>query len=472
MNTTARLAVLVLAVVVLIGGCGGKAAGPVGDWQGKLKVPGGELTIVLRVTRDAGGKLAAEMDSPDQGATGIEAAEVTFAKGKLSFNVPSIGGRFEGELGAGDSVLSGTWKQGPAALPLVLRRSGPVAAPNRPQEPKGPLPYRAEEITFDNPGAGITLAGTLTVPDSGGPYPAVVLISGSGAQDRDEQVFGHRPFLVIADYLARRGIAALRYDDRGAGKSTGNHAASTTADFATDAAAAVRFLKTRPDIDPARIGLLGHSEGGIIAPLTAEQEPAVAFAILMAGTGLRGDSVLMLQTELVSRAEGQPDSAVRAAVVLQRRLLDLALAAQDTAAAAAEMRRALAEAAVALPDSEKSALTDEAIAAQVKTVLSPWFRQFIAYDPGPALRRLKIPVLAVVGEKDVQVAPKENLAAIEAALRAGKNPDYTVKELPGLNHLLQTATSGAVSEYGKTEETIAPAALDLFANWILERTGR
>ncbi|MFO7650365.1 MAG: alpha/beta fold hydrolase [bacterium] len=465
---TLASSLVLTAILALLAGCGGKSTGPEGDWQGKLAVPGAELTIVLHVTRGEDGKLAAAMDSPDQGAFGLEAADVAFADRKLTLKIPSIAGSFEGALQPGDSVLSGTWRQGPAALPLELRRSAPLAAPNRPQEPKEPYPYRAEEVAVENPAAGITLAGTLTLPDSDGPHPAVVLISGSGAQDRDELVFGHRPFLVIADYLTRRGIAVLRYDDRGVGKSTGSYSAATTTDLATDAAAAVRYLGTRPEIDRGRIGLLGHSEGGIIAPLAADSVD-VAFVILMAGTGLRGDSILMLQTRLVAESEGQPVSTVDSAVALERRLLDIAMNVPDTAKAAAEMRRLMVEAAAAPPDSQQAAASDEAIAAQVKTVLSPWFRYFIAYDPAPALRRLKMPVLAVVGEKDVQVAPKENLAAIETALKQGGNKDCTVRQLPGLNHLLQTAATGAVTEYAKTEETIAPEALALFGDWILAR---
>jgi pimeloyl-ACP methyl ester carboxylesterase len=464
--------IILAAAIALIAGCASKAAGPEGTWQGKLKVPGGELTIVFHITKDAAGKLAATLDSPDQGATGITTSEVTFAKGKLSLKVPSIGGSYEGTLQPGDSVLVGTWKQGPGALPLEVKRTNSVAVgPKRPQEPKKPYPYREEEVTFDNPTAGIKLAGTLTTPEGNGPFPAVVLISGSGPEDRNEQVFGHKPFLVLADGLTRRGIAVLRYDDRGVGKSTGDYAKATTADLATDAKAAVEFLKTHKDIDPKHIGLLGHSEGGVIAPIVANQSPDVAFVVLMAGTGLPGDSVLMLQSGLVAKSMGSSDSEVAVALRLERRMLDIVMKEPDTAKAAAEMRKSLTEAMATMPDSEKASaqFSDASMDAQIKAVLSPWFRYFLTYDPRPALRALKVPVLAVIGEKDVQVAPKENLPAIEAALKQGGNKDYTVKELPGLNHLLQTATTGAVTEYAKTEETIAPAALTLFGDWILAR---
>lgn len=461
--------IFLAAVLAFCSGCRGRVGNPEGDWQGKLAVPGGELTIVLHVARTGDGKLAATMDSPDQGAFGLEAADVSFAKRRLALKIPSAFGSFEAVLQPGDSVLSGTWKQGPLSLPLTLRRNAGLAAPVRPQEPKEPFPYRVEEVEFVNPAAGITLAGTLTLPDSSDRFPALVLISGSGPQNRDELVFGHRPFLVIADYLTRRGIAVLRYDDRGVGKSTGDFSTATTTDMASDAAAAVAYLKTRPEIDPGRIGLLGHSEGGIIAPIVANRG-GVAFVILMAGTGLRGDSVLVLQSRLIARSAGESDSAADAAATLQRQVLDIVLGATDTAVAGTSLRRLLSQAAEALPDSQPGALhSAEAIAAQTRTVLTPWFRQFVAYDPAPELRRLKVPVLAVIGEKDVQVSPRENLAAIEAALRGGGNSDWTVKELPGLNHLLQTATTGAVTEYARIEETIAPKALALFGDWILQR---
>ncbi len=462
-------ALLLAAAIAIFAGCRGRVGGPEGDWQGKLVVPGGELTIVLHVTRGEGGNLTAAMDSPDQGAFGLAAADVSFARRRLTLKIPSVFGSYEATLQPGDSVLSGTWKQGPFSLPLTLRRSAGLTAPARPQEPKEPLPYRVEEVEFENPAAGITLAGTFTLPDSGGRFPAVVLISGSGPQDRDELVFGHRPFLVISDFLTRRGIAVLRYDDRGVGKSTGDFSAATTTDMASDAGAAVAYLKARSEVDPGRIGLLGHSEGGIIAPLVANRG-GVAFVILMAGTGLRGDSVLVLQSRLVTASAGGSDSAIDAAVALQRQVLNIVLSATDTAAAGASLRQLLSQVTDALPDSRRGALSSaEAIAAQARMALTPWFRQFVAHDPAPELRRLKVPVLAVVGEKDVQVSPRENLAAIEAALRTGGNPDWTVKEMRGLNHLLQTATTGALTEYAGIEETIAPEALALFGDWILQR---
>jgi hypothetical protein len=465
--------VLPIACLLLLAtGCKTSAAkGVEGMWQGTLKVPGGQLRVVFHVNKAADGKLTATMDSPDQGATGIAVDECAFSKGKLTLAAKAIGGGFEGTM-KNDSTIDGKWNQAGMSLPLVLKRIEKLEAVNRPQEPKPPYPYKEEEVTVDNKTAGITLAGTLTEPDSGGPFPAVVLITGSGPENRNEEVFGHKPFLVLADYLTRQGIAVLRCDDRGVGKSGGDSKTATTADLATDALAAFEYLKNRKDIDTKHIGLIGHSEGGVIAPIVANEAPDVAFVVLMAGTGVPGDSVLMLQSQLVAKAEGASDSTLKKSAVAQRALLDLAKSNLDSAALAAKIKPLLKQAMSELSPADSQALSsadtsNQAVEAQVKQVLTPWFHYFLNYDPRPALMKLKQPVLAINGDKDVQVAPKENLAAIEAALKAGGNKDYLVKELPGLNHLFQTATTGGVSEYTKIEETISPTALKVMGDWIL-----
>jgi len=465
----ARIVLPVICLLLLASGCKGNAAkGVEGLWQGTLKVPGGELRVVFHINKAADGKLTATMDSPDQGATGIAVDECAFSKGKLTLAAKTIGGGFEGSM-KNDSTIEGKWSQGGMSLPLVLKRIEKVEQANRPQEPKKPYPYKEEEVTVENKTAGITLAGTLTEPDSGGPFPAVVLITGSGPENRDEEVFGHKPFLVLADYLTRQGIAVLRCDDRGVGKSGGNSQNATTADLATDTRAEFEYLKTRKDIDTKHIGVLGHSEGGIIAPIVANEAPDVAFVVLMAGPGLPGDSIIMLQSQLIAKAEGAADTTLAKNAKVERTLLNVVMTEPDTAVAAAKLVPLLKQSMAEMSPNDSQALnsSDQAIAQQVKQVLSPWFRYFLSYDPRPALMKLKQPVLAINGSKDVQVAPKENLAAIEAALKAGGNKDYVVKELPGLNHLFQTANTGGVSEYAKIEETISPSALKVMGDWIL-----
>jgi uncharacterized protein len=470
--------VLVIPMVFLLltaSGCKTVAAkGIEGLWQGTLKVPGGELRVVFHINKAADGKLSATFDSPDQSANGIAVDECAFSNGKLTLTSKAIGGGYEGTM-KNDSTLEGVWKQAGMSLPLVLKRIEKLEAVNRPQEPKPPYPYKEEEVTVENKTAGITLAGTLTEPDSGGPFPAVVLITGSGPENRNEEVFGHKPFLVLADYLTRQGIAVLRCDDRGVGKSGGDSKTATTADLATDALAAFEYLKTRKDINPKQIGLIGHSEGGVIAPIVANEAPDVAFVVLMAGTGVPGDSVLMLQSQLVAKAEGAADATIAKSAIVERALLNLAKSNLDSAALTAKLKPLLKQSMAQLSpaDSQKVSSADtssQAIDQQVKQVLTPWFRYFLNYDPRPALTKLRQPVLALNGDKDVQVAPKENLAAIEAALKAGGNKDYAVKELPGLNHLFQTANTGGVSEYAKIEETISPTALKAMGDWILAHT--
>jgi pimeloyl-ACP methyl ester carboxylesterase len=470
-----RIALPVVCLLLFASGCKTSAAkGVEGLWQGTLKMPGVELRIVFHINKADDGKLSATFDSPDQGARGIAVEECAFSKDKLTLAAKAIDGGYEGTM-KNDSTIEGVWKQAGASLPLVLKRIEKVEEARRPQEPKKPYPYKEEEVEFENKTGGFKLAGTATSPETGGPFPAVVLISGSGPENRDEEVFGHKPFLVLADYLARQGIAVLRYDDRGVGKSGGDGKTATTADLATDALAAFEYLKNRKDIDPKHIGLIGHSEGGVIAPIVANQVPDVAFVVLMAGTGVPGDSVLMLQSQLVAKAEGAADSTLAKSAVAQRALLDLAKTDLDSAALAAKLRPLLKQSMAQLSpaDSQKVSSADtssQAVEAQVQQVLTPWFHYFLNYDPRPALMKLKQPVLAIVGGKDVQVAPKENLAAIEAALKAGGNKDFTVRELPGLNHLFQTANTGGVSEYKKIEETISPSALKVMGDWIIAHT--
>jgi pimeloyl-ACP methyl ester carboxylesterase len=440
-----------------------------GSWQGTLIVPGGSLRVVFNFKPKAEGGYTATLDSPDQGAFGIAADSVTVQDTLIRASIRSIGGELNGVRLAGTDSISGTWSQGGMQLPLVLKHSSKeVEKPKRPQEPKKPYPYKDEEVTFTNPEAGITLAGTLTLPESDGPFPAAILITGSGPEDRDETVFGHRPFLVLADYLTRQGIAVLRYDDRGVGKSTGNFGTATSTDFASDAKSAVAYLKTRKEVRTEKIGLIGHSEGGIIAPMVATESKDVAFIVMMAGTGVPGDQVILEQAALIAKAMGTGEKEVKEARAINRKAFDIVESEKDSATVASELRTLLLSAADTSEQKDKQA-TEARINAQIKQVTSPWFRYFMTYDPRPALRKVRCPVLAIDGEKDLQVSPKQNLPKIEAALREGGNKDFTIRELPGLNHLFQTATKGTPDEYAKIEETISPTALKLIGDWILER---
>jgi pimeloyl-ACP methyl ester carboxylesterase len=452
------------------GGDKGDKKGIEGIWEGKLKVGPTELRVIVRIAQKDG-KRTATLDSPDQGAKGIPIDEVEFKEDKLKLGLSKIKATYDGKLKADGSAFDGTWKQG-ADFPLTLKRVEKATEVRRPQHPKKPYPYVEEEVTFENAKAGLKFSGALTLPPGKGPFPAVLLIAGSGAHDRDETIFGHKPFLVLADHLTRKGIAVLRVDDRGVGKSTGNKMQSTSAELAGDALAAVAFLKGRPEINPKKIGLMGHSEGGIIGPLAASQSDDVAFVVMLAGTGLPGEEILYLQGQAMLKAMGATAKQLEDQRALQKVMFQLVREEKDAGKIKKLLGERLDEMSAKLPEEERKAQqkTRTMIEGQAGMVTTPWFRFFLEHDPRPVLKKVRVPVLAVIGDKDLQVPPKENLPAIENALREGGNKDFTIKELPNLNHLFQTCKTGALSEYGQNEETFAPAALDLVADWILQRT--
>ena len=439
-------------------------------YEGKLKAGTVEVRLVFKLFKQKDGSYEGTMDSPDQGAAGLLFDVVSVKDDLVRLEMTKATIVFEGKRSKDGQELDGTFKQASQSFPLALKRVAKVSAARRPQTPRPPFPYDAVDVSYENQPAGVKFAGTLTVPRGKGPFPAVLLISGSGPQDRDSTLFGHKPFLVLADYLTRHRIAVLRVDDRGVGGSTGKTMESTSADFAGDVLAGVAFLKTRPEINAAQIGLIGHSEGGIIAPLVASQSKDIAFIVLLAGTGLPGADVLYTQGAAILKTLGADAVTLARQKAIQQRIFAIVRAEKDPAVVAKQVRAALAEAAP--KDDKEKTLRDAlpAAAGQVKMVTTPWFRHFLDYDPRPALGKVHCPVLALNGSKDVQVDAKINLPAIAAALKEGGNRDVTVQELPNMNHLFQTCKIGAVGEYATIEETIAPAVLDTIARWIEKRT--
>lgn len=425
-----------------------------GRWDGVLQVEGTTLRVVFHIAAADSGYVATA-DSPDQGVTGFPVSGVSVEGRDLSLEIRPWQFTYEGVL-KNDSLLSGTVSQRGVSFPLDLHRSkDSVARLIRPQEPKPPFSYYSEDIVFRNDAAHITLAGTLTLPSKEGCFPAVVLISGSGAQNRDEELFGHKPFLVLADYLTRNGIAVLRYDDRGTAKSGGTFKGSTTVDFASDAIAAVKYLQVRKEVDPKAIGLIGHSEGGLIAPLIASQNRDIDFIIMLAGPGMRGDSLLLLQQQLIGKSRGLTQSQIDAIRAVNARAFSIITTSKDSL----QMERELA----ALR--HKEGLND----ALVEMIKTPWSRYFLQHDPAPVLKKVRCPVLALNGTKDLQVPSGENLPLIRQALQSGGNPHFVIKALPGLNHLFQECQTGALSEYGTIEQTFSPKALDEIGKWIKQQ---
>jgi pimeloyl-ACP methyl ester carboxylesterase len=446
-----------------------------GMWEGKLVVQGGiELRIVLKVEKGKDGALKAALVSPDQSPVGIPIGTIALKDGALNFDIKRIGAKYSGKQDKKGTAFEGTFTQMGASFPLVLKKTDRVSERRRPQTPKAPFPYRSENVSYENRAAGVKLAGTLTLPPGAGPFPAVILITGSGAQDRDESLLGHKPFLVLADYLTRRGIAVLRVDDRGVGGSTGSISDSTSEDFAGDALAGVGFLKGRKEIDPKKIGLTGHSEGGIIAPIAAARSTDVAFIVMMAGTGLPGTDILLAQARLILKANGASEAELKSNERLQNLIFDTMGEDKDEKRVRSKLSTAVKQFLAALPESERKALgdVDSALSeSALDRVNSPWFRSFLRFDPRTVLQKVHCPVLAINGEKDLQVPPKENLAEIAKALKAGGNEHVKTVEVAGLNHLFQPCKSGSPSEYAAIETTFDPQALKIIGDWIVEHTG-
>jgi fermentation-respiration switch protein FrsA (DUF1100 family) len=431
-----------------------------GSWLGTLDAGAIKLRVIFKIVNTADG-LTAQMQSPDQAPDWISATKVKRNGSKLTIEINPIGVVFESNISADLNTIEGSFTQMGNPLTLTLKRIKDQAELQlrRPQNPVKPYPYREKDVSYANPAGDNTLAATLTIPHGKGPFPAVLLIAGSGPNDRDETVFGHKPFLVLSDYLTRKGIVVLRADKRGIGKSTGNYAAATSADFAVDAEAGVAFLKTRSEVDPRRIGLIGHSEGGMVAPMVAARNRDVAFLVMMAGDGVPGDQIIVEQVRLLSEVAGASKEKTAEAAAQERELLDVVVKEQDPAVREKELHTKL------LADG----MQEEQIGASIKALTSPWFRYTLTYDPATALRKVSCPVLALNGSLDLQVPPAQNLPAIRKALEEGGNKHFEAVELPGLNHLFQPAKTGSPTEYAQIEETISPVALDKIASWILKQ---
>jgi uncharacterized protein (TIGR03067 family) len=447
-------------------------------WYAFIQGPPSVVRFVMTLERTGDRIVSGTLDIPDLRQKGLPLGTITNYGRKLTIISPSKTQRIEGEIAPDGRRIAGTLKAGTGAdapsQPIVFSRLDKVPDFfSRPQEPKGSPPYHAEDVTFANKAAGVKLAGTLTFPKDRGPVPAVVLISMSGPQDRDATEFGHKLFLVLADFLTRQGIAVLRYDDRGVGKSTGKFAGATSADFAEDAQAAVEYLKSRKEIDPKAIGLIGHSEGGVVAPLVATKSRDVAFLVLLAGPALPGEEVALLQTPLMQQTFGATEKQIDFNMALQKRFFAVLKEEKDDAAAERKVRSAIKEEFGKLPEADRKEMmaVKDAFEKQMVAPTFPWHRYFLSHDPRPVMGKVSCPVLALFGEKDIQVPPGHHAKEMEKALRAGRNKDVTVKVIPRANHLFQKCTFGSVHEYCAIPQTISPEVLELIAGWIREKTG-
>jgi len=445
----------------------GDAIFPVeGLWQGAVETHGMRLRFQLHISHDTEGALIAALDSLDQGVTGLPANRVTLKDSVFHFEIPSVAGVYEGTLNLARNTMTGKWSQTSADnLPLNFQRSDQTLELRRPQTPVRPFPYVEEDVAFAGGADGITLAGTLTLPKGAGPFPAALLIAGSGPQDRDESLASHRPFLLIADALTRKGIAVLRYDKRGVGKSTGNPDTATTLDLAADAQAALAFLKSRKEIDGSRIGLIGHSEGAIIAPYLAGHSKEVKWLVLLAAPATPGEATLLNQSELIGRAGGLSDDQLDASLGFDRAAYALVRKEKDPNLLAEKLVGLVKETGL------DAALPPAALETQLRMLASPWFRFFLDYDPLPNLKAVSCPVLALYGQKDLQVSAKSNLPLVQKAFHDSLNTQAEARELPELNHLFQHAYTGTPAEYAAIEETFSPEALALTVDWVGVHSG-
>lgn len=433
------------------------------DWYGDLKVSGMEIPLIFHIKK-SDSTFSSSMDSPKQGAFGIRADLTAYENPVLKMAFSSAGITYEGTYNCENDLIEGTFKQGGLALPLNLSRNKKESTkvlPSRPQEPKPPFSYRSEEITFSNSKDSLKLAGTLTIPSESGRYPAVVLISGSGPQNRNSEIFGHKPFLVLADYLTKQGIAVLRFDDRGVGASEGDLSKATSKDLSNDVEAAVDFLKSRQEINPDEIGLIGHSEGGLIAPMVAKNSKDVDFIILLAGQGLRGDKNLLLQKRILEQKSGIDELTVNQGQQIFSGAYELIRNSKEE-----KLETKLQE---YFQKQFAGRLNENQINTLVQQIASPWMKYYLKHDPAPILETTTIPVLALFGENDFQVPPVENSKIVKESLEKAENDKVQVIVFDNLNHLFQESSTGMPNEYGEIEQTISPKVLETISNWILNQ---
>lgn len=427
-----------------------------GTWNGNIELPNQKLPFVLHITKE-NGQYKATSDSPDQGAYGIELQEIRFKNNKLHLKDARMYMTYEGDL-TNDNAINGTFKQGGQSFKLNFTKG--EFKRNRPQEPQAPFSYKTEEVTFENKEAGIKLAATLTLPNGKGKFPAVVLVTGSGAQDRNEEILGHKSFLVIADHLTKNGYAVLRYDDRGVAASEGDFDLATTYDFANDAKSALDYLKTIKEIDGKRIGILGHSEGGMIAQIIAAESKDLSFIISLAGPGIAIDELMLKQKYEFEKSSGLSTDVLEANQILFGKIYEIIKQNTSNNITKQEIKSYIKS----VPDYQD--ISEKQIDDLTSITDSEWFTTFIKYNPEKNLSKIKAKAFILNGEKDVQVTAKENLEGWKKGL--SHNKKATIKSYPNLNHLFQSAKTGMPDEYGEIETTIEPLVLEDITKWLNE----
>ncbi len=447
-----------------------------GSWMGTMNAGGTPMRLGFNISLTEEGAYKATLDSPDQGALGIPVGEVSLTGDSIKIDAPMLRGYYLGKLSS-KTTIEGEWNQSNQSFALILEKQEEALVMNRPQEPQPPFPYTQEEVSFKNKVQDFSLGGTLTIPPGEGPFPAVVMVTGSGSQNRDEEIFGHKPFKLIADYLSRQGIAVLRYDDRGVGSSGGNAIEATTADLAVDARSAMEYLQERQETDPRKVGIVGHSEGGMIAMILASSHEDIAFIVSLAGPGVDGLTTLIDQGQYMARLSGASDSILEDKLIVMTKLYEAMVTHEDYKAWGEEVLEFTSsyysqkESAGVYSDEEIAQIKENLLGSIPESVYA-WLRYFVIFDPAPVLQAISCPVLALNGAKDCQVLPEKNISAISDHLKESGNKHVTTQIVPGLNHLFQHCDTGLPDEYGVIEESFDPLTLELMTKWILDSEAR
>jgi len=436
-----------------------------GTWQGAIEVANMRMRIAMHVSHDDKGRLLASLDSLDQGIQGIPASKVAEKEGELSFEIPAFAAEYRGTLSASRNELAGTWTQNNSVSKLDFRRSDQPLDLRRPQNPVKPYPYGVEDASFPAGDSQATLAGTLTIPPGNGPFAAAVLI-GEGPADRDATTAGHKPFLVLADLLTRKGMVVLRYDKRGTAQSTGNSERATMEDLTGDAAAALTYLKARKEVDPKRAGMIGLGEGGILALRVAARVDDLDWLMLLAAPATRGEQTLLRQSELMARTSGLPEEQIERSQQFDRTAYAAVREEKTASALEARLHALIAKSGL------NASVPPAALADQVRLMTTPWFRDYLDFDPVPVLEKIKCPVLALNGDRDLQVDADQTVPLLRQAYEKSGNKDFTVMEIDGVNHLFQKAQSGSPALYGAIEETMAPEVQKAISEWVARHSAQ
>lgn len=445
-----------------------------GTWGGALDGVQ-NLRMAFNVSGHKAGQPVATMDVPAQGAKDIPCDTVVIEGDSIHIKVVKINGRYDGKL-AEVNRIDGLWTQNGMSIVLNLDRIEGKIQLNRPQTPKGPFPYNSDDVLFYNENKSIVYGATITTPKGEGEHPALILITGSGPQNRDEELFQHKPFAVVADHLTRNGYVVLRVDDRGVGKTTGDHTHSTSADFAEDVMAAIEYLKKRKEVDKKKIGLYGHSEGGLIAQMVAAKSKDVDFIVLMASPGVKTPQLMAEQNEALLKSMGFPDEQVSGYISMYKNIIAGLLSATTREAAEKNIRKAIDDWKAVTDKATVEAMTgikdhdseQKFFYEFVRLYDNKWMMYFLRHDPKPVLEQLDCKVLALNGDKDIQVISRSNLEGIAKALANSKSKVNEVQEIEGVNHLFQECKACTAQEYGQLEQTIKPEVLDIVTTWLDE----